>query len=233
LNIGVEIQDFVEPSLLDKGWEDVVSQYKMMFEKFNGACSVHGPFLDLKPISPDKTIREASYNRYLVALNIAKELKAQYIVFHSQINPFLNEPYIRKLNHDLNKKFFRDILREIGNFKGTIVIENIFEGDPSWLRELIDIIDLSNVKICLDIGHAKLMSGEDQLKNWFKILKDDIKYIHFHWNNGIYDEHKPPMEENIRLLSDLLEKFDLNPVISLEYKVNSLAEEIKRIRKNI
>jgi hypothetical protein len=41
------------------------------------------------------------------------------------------------------------------------------------------------------------------------------------------------MEENIRLLSDLLEKFDLNPVISLEYKVNSLAEEIKRIRKNI
>ena len=211
MNIGVEIQDFVEPSLLDKGWEDVVSQYKMMFEKFNGACSVHGPFLDLKPISPDKTIREASYNRYLVALNIAKELKAQYIVFHS----------------------FRDILREIGNFKGTIVIENIFEGDPSWLRELIDIIDLSNVKICLDIGHAKLMSGEDQLKNWFKILKDDIKYIHFHWNNGIYDEHKPPMEENIRLLSDLLEKFDLNPVISLEYKVNSLAEEIKRIRKNI
>ena len=107
LGLGVEIQDFTHPELLDYGWKDRIKEYKNALDGFSNIISIHGPFLDLKPISPDKTIREASYNRYLLTLNIAKELNVDYCIFHSQINPWINEPRLKDLNNNLNKEFLQ------------------------------------------------------------------------------------------------------------------------------
>lgn len=231
LGIGVELQDFTWPDALDVGWEENITKYKKTLESFSNILSLHGPFLDLKPVSPDKIIREVSFNRYLTALTIGKELDVDYIIFHSQINPWLNEPRIKEINNNLNKEFWRDILKKIDGFNGTILIENIFENDPILLKELIDTINLSNIKICLDIGHAKLRTNKD-LENWVKILKDHIEYIHLHWNNGLYDQHSRPSDENIKYIKSLLEEYSLNPIIALEYKADNLQEEINRV-KNI
>lgn len=231
LDIGVELQDFTWPDALDSGWEENIIKYKKTLEGFSNTLSLHGPFLDLKPISPDKTIREASYNRYFTTLTIGKELDVDYIVFHSQINPWLNEPRMMEINNNLNREFWRDILKEIDGFNGTIIIENIFENDPILLKELIDIINLPNIKVCLDIGHAKLRTNKD-LENWVKVLKDHIEYIHLHWNNALYDQHSTPSDKNMKYIKNLLEKNNLNPIIALEYKANNLQEEIYRV-KNI
>lgn len=231
LGIGVELQDFTWPDALDVGWEENITKYKKTLESFSNILSLHGPFLDLKPVSPDKIIREVSFNRYLTALTIGKELDVDYIIFHSQINPWLNEPRIKEINNNLNKEFWRDILKKIDGFNGTILIENIFENDPILLKELIDTINLPNIKICLDIGHAKLRTNKD-LENWVKILKDHIEYIHLHWNNGLYDQHSRPSDENIKYIKSLLEEYSLNPIIALEYKADNLQEEINRV-KNI
>jgi sugar phosphate isomerase/epimerase len=229
LGLGVEIQDFTHPELLDLGWEDRVKEYKKTLEGFSNTISIHGPFLDLKPISPDKPIRDASHNRYLTSLNIAKELNADYCIFHSQINPWLNEPVIKDLNNNLNKDFWRNILKEVEDFRGTILIENIFEDDPILLKELIDTIDLPNVKVCLDIGHARLRNNKG-LEEWVRILKDKIKYIHFHWNEGLYDEHHRPLDENIVFMKGLLRKHKIEPIIALEYHIDNLEKEIKRFK---
>lgn len=227
LGLGVEIQDFTNPNLLDNGYEEIAEKYSILLKNFPNTISLHGPFLDLKPISPDKTIRDASINRYLQAINIGSNLNADYIIFHSQINPYLNEPNIKKINNNLNKEFWQKILNQASYFKGTILIENIFENDPLMLKELIDTINLPNVKICLDIGHAIL---SNDIHNWVEILKDDIVYIHFHWNNGIYDEHMMPSNENILYLKKVLDKFNLNPHIALEYEVNNVTDEIKKYK---
>ena len=71
IDIGVEIQDFTEPSLLDSGWKETVEKYKESLQDFSNTLSIHGPFLDLKPISPDRTIKEASINRYITTLNLS------------------------------------------------------------------------------------------------------------------------------------------------------------------
>ena len=230
LGLGVEIQDFTEPNLLDAGWEERVEEYKKALQGFSGTISLHGPFLDLKPTSPDKTIREASAKRYLTTLNIGKELNVEYIIFHSQINPWINEERLKSLNNNLNKEFWREILKQVDDFKGTVLIENIFEDDPILLKELIDTIDLPRIKVCLDIGHAKLSKDKD-IEEWIKVLKGDIEYIHLHWNGGIYDEHKKPSCENISCVKGALEKYGINPCIALEYDLSDLKTEVEGIRK--
>lgn len=228
LNIGVEIQDFTEPNLLPYEINSITNNYIEKFKDFKGIKSLHGPFLDLKPSSPDKLIREVSYNRYLNTINIAKRLDMDYIIFHSQINPYLNQPALRKLNNIQSKEFWEEILEEVSDYKGVILLENIFEETPDMLKELIETINLPNIKINLDIGHAKL--GKVSLEEWIKELKDYIQYIHVHSNDGLYDNHQSPIGEEIEKLYYLLDKYCINPVLSLEYRVDNLKEEIDRYR---
>lgn len=226
LNIGVEIQDFTEPNLSNEEINRIVSGYKEKFKDFKNIKSIHGPFLDLKPASPDKLIREVSFNRYLDTIKIGRELKVDYIIFHSQINTYLNHPSQRSLNNIQTKEFWENILSEIPDYKGIIVLENIFEEEPYMLKELIETINLPNVKINLDIGHAKL--GKVSLEEWIKKLKDYISYIHIHSNDGIYDNHEMPTKDEVYNLYKLLNKYNINPILSLEYPVIDLSEEIEK-----
>lgn len=228
LDIGVEIQDFTEPNLTKREINEIVSGYKEKFKDFNNIKSIHGPFLDLKPASPDKLIREVSYRRYLDTIKIGKELNVDYIIFHSQINPYLNHLSQRNLTNIQTKNFWEKILKEIPDYKGIILLENIFEEEPEMLTELIETINLPNVKINLDIGHAKL--GKVSLEEWIKELKDHIDYIHVHSNDGLYDNHESPSRSEIQDLYNLLDKYNINPVLSLEYPITNLSEEIKGYR---
>lgn len=228
LGMGVEIQDFTEPSLLDYGWEERVDEYTTMLEGFSNPISLHGPFLDLKPASPDNAIREVTMNRYLTTLNIGSKLNVDYIVFHSQINPWINEPRIRRLNNSMQKEFWEEVFSDTDCFQGTILIENIFEDDPILLKELMDTINLPNMKVCLDVGHARLSKDID---DWVKVLKDNIEYMHIHWNGGLYDDHLKPSDENIMYIAEVLKKYDISSHLALEYDVNDVEDEVKRIRK--
>ena len=227
VNIGVEIQDFTEPNLSNNEIEKIVREYEKKFKNFKAIKALHGPFLDLKPASPDLKIRQVSYNRYLDSLNIASRLDMDYIIFHSQINPYLNEPFLRNLNNSQAREIWKRLLAET-DYKSTILIENIFEEEPSMLKEYMDNLAIDNIKLNLDIGHARL--GKVSLEDWIRELKDHIAYMHLHSNNGSYDQHRAMEEDEIESLYELLDKYKINPVLSLEYKVKELEEEISKYR---
>lgn len=227
LDIGIEIQDFTEPNLSPGETLETINFYKEKLINFKGIKSMHGPFLDLKPASPDKRIRALSFQIYLEAIQIAKELKVDYLIFHSQINPYLNDPIMKKLNNKQSKDAWVKILEEIPDYKGTILIENIFEETPAMLKERIETIDLPNIRINLDLGHAKL--GTASLEEWIKELKDCIAYIHVHSNDGVHDLHNAPSPEEINQLYELLDKYAINPVLSLEYKTENIEKEIDKM----
>lgn len=227
MNIGIEIQDFTEPNLSPEEKAETIGFYKEKLKSFTGIKSLHGPFLDLKPASPDKRIRELSFQIYLETIRIAKELEMDYLIFHSQINPYINEATMKKLNNKQSKEAWLKLLKEIPEYKGTILIENIFEETPEMLRELIETIDLPNIRINLDIGHAKL--GTASLEEWISELKDYIAYIHVHSNDGVNDLHNAPTVEEINQLYEILDKYAINPILSLEYKAENLEEEINKM----
>lgn len=227
LNIGVEIQDFTEPNLNIKQKDSLIRKYKKLFKDFKGVKALHGPFLDLKPASPDAAIRDVSYARYLNTLDIAHKLDIDYLIFHSQINPYLNETFIRSLNNSQNKEFWKKISKS-SKYSGTILVENIFEEKPEMLKEYIETVNMTNIKINLDIGHAKL--GKVALEEWIKELKDHIVYMHIHSNGGEFDSHSNPSQEEIKHLFQILEKYKIDPILSLEYKTEDLEKEILKYR---
>ena len=225
LGLGVEIQDFTEPNLSETETEDLVLRYKRLFRELKQPKSLHGPFLDLKPSSPDPMIRAISQQRYCNALQIAIDLEADYIIFHSQINPQLTEPFLAGLNNRQSRDAWLEIIGQVPDFHGTIVIENVFESTPAMLKALIETIAVPNIKVNLDIGHSKL--GTAPLEDWIRELKDHIAYIHLHSNNGIHDQHIKAPQEEIDKLYQLLDRYAINPAIALEYPIQDLDEEIR------
>ncbi len=228
-DIGVELQDFTQPELLDGDYMERVNNYKKKLKNFKNTISIHGPFLDLKPASPDMEIKRVTMDKYRKAIISANELNAKYIVFHSQINPWLREPFIKKLNNEMQRDFWDELLSNI-EYKGTIVIENVFEDEPAHLRELLETINRDNIKICLDIGHSKLNS-KYSLDDWLKELKGYIAYVHLHWNNGEYDEHNYPTDENIEYIFEKFYVNNIKPRFAMEYNVENLSDEYIRVNK--
>lgn len=226
--VGVEIQDFTDPNLPKDEIEMIINFYKEEFKGLDCILGMHGPFIDLNPSSPDLDIKRISYEKYLDVLRIAGELEMDYIVYHSQINDGHIEPNMKEFVMETNHKLWRDLLRDVPEFKGMIVIENIFEKHPDMLKFLIKAVDLENVKVNLDIGHAKL--GNVELEVWIRELKDYIHYMHIHSNNGKYDQHQPPSREEVDNLYGLLDKYDISPVLSLEYAKDNLKDELKKYR---
>lgn len=226
--IGVEIQDFTESNLSKDEIFRIIERYKVLFEDFNNIKSLHGPFLDLKPASPDQDIRKVSYFKYLRTISIATLLEMDYIIFHSQINPYLTEPFISDLNNRQSRAFWLQIMEDTKEFKGTILIENIFEETPKMLKEYMETLNMDNIKVNLDIGHARL--GTAPLEEWISELKEYIAYIHLHWNNGIHDQHMEPSKQDIEEVKMLLSKYNINPVISLEHKVTNLKTTVELLR---
>ena len=224
LGIGVEIQDFTEPNFSEDEVDQLVLRYKEQFKDFRLTKSMHGPFLDLKPSSPDLQIRAISQKRYRKALEIATELDMDYIVFHSQIDPNLNEPSLARLNNSQSRDAWTALVHAAKDYRGTIVIENVFEKSPAMLKDLIETIDLPRVKINLDVGHCLL--GQASPKEWISALHKHIAYIHFHTNNGIHDQHKRVTGEDIQKLYKLLDQYQIDPVIALEYPVIDLEQEV-------
>lgn len=229
MNVGVEIQDFTEPNLTDLEIADLIKRYSELFNDFKHTKSLHGPFLDLKPSSPDKDIRRVSYNKYLRTLKIATLLEVDYVIFHSQINPNLKEPKLMELNNLQAREFWHSIVEEASEYKGIILIENIFEESPEMIKDLIETIDLPNVRINFDIGHARL--GTVTLEKWIKELKGYLAYIHLHSNDRVYDLHRIPSDIEVMALNNLLDKYELDPVIALEYKSDDISRELELLRR--
>lgn len=229
INIGIELQDFTQPELLDGDYMSRVDSYQEKLKEFKNTISIHGPFLDLKPASPDMEIRRVTKDKYKKAIISANKLNAEYIVFHSQINPWINEPFMRNLNNEMQRDFWIELLNEI-EYNGTIVIENVFEDNPLYIKELIEKINMDNIKICLDIGHSKLHSNS-KLEDWISELKDHIAYVHLHWNNGEYDYHDYPSDENLKYIFDLFKKYNINPRYAMEYEVKNIESEYERLVK--
>ena len=227
LDIGVEIQDFTEPNLTAEEVADRVQQYKHAFKDFRQPKALHGPFLDLKPSSPDPQIKSISQTKYQKTLDIAAELGMDYVIFHSQINPHLNEPSLAQLNDRQSRDAWLEMTQQARAFQGIIVIENVFEKSPALLKSQIETIGQAQIKVNLDVGHCKL--GEAALEAWIGALQDHIAYIHLHSNNGIHDQHVRAPRQEIEQLYLLLDRYQIHPVIALEYRIDDLANEVNRL----
>ncbi len=172
---------------------------------------LHGPFLDLNPMSYDSQIRRITMQRYQQCYLAAQKLGAQKIVYHSC---FLPRIYLPIGWAERVSEFYLEFLADKDS-SIQIVMENVLDPSPELLAEVAQSVRHPAFSLCLDLGHAHCYSSVP-LSEWISCLFSFITHLHLHDNCGQADSHLALGKGNIpftQLLPDLLSK---NPTVSLE-----------------
>jgi sugar phosphate isomerase/epimerase len=188
--LGVEIMAFAFPDILDGDWRTTLAEYKEILKPLNGTLTLHGPFLDMVSGSPDPRINAVCVQRYSHAIRIAAELGAKQVVFHANFIGSLHNTFYREGWHERNVIFWKPMAEYAEQHNVVILLENMWEFDPTILSDLLGQINHPFLRCCLDVGHAHLFSDKQYTFDyWLRTLEPWLTEVHMNNNNGILDEH--------------------------------------------
>ena len=232
-NLGIEIQGFYNPYIENK--KEILEKYEKILSELKGGRSYHAPFWDLNLGTKIKELQEVMMKFYNEAYDIAKQLDCTEIVIHANYKPG-TDWYDGWVNRA--KTFLETFLKNKDD-SITICIENQFESDSELFIKLIDEINDSRVKICLDIGHVNANSNMP-IEEWIKTLNNRIAYYHLHNNHGkqaIFgynkdDEHLAINKGTIDIEKTLklAEQYSPDAIWNIECKVEYLEESVETLK---
>lgn len=186
---GLEIQSFAFPSLLnDDHWNEIVAKYAVQLQSFTGPVALHGAFMDMAPGSPDKLFLQVTHQRTLRDFDIAQRLNAKTIVYHANFIATIHNDDYREGWTKRMVEFYKPIADEAEKLGLQLVLENMWEFDPSIIRRVLDEVASPALAACLDVGHSQLFSHL-LLEDWLQDLNGWIAHIHINNNYGEIDEH--------------------------------------------
>jgi sugar phosphate isomerase/epimerase len=190
--VGMEIQVYgYEPDLLDGGWREVLSQHKGALRGFEGDLAIHGAFYDLAPGSIDRRASALARERYILNLEIAVELGARHVVFHTDFIPIVPSPSYRAGWMEREAAFWSRLVEEAVRRDVTIVLENMWDPAPDIVGDLLDRVDSPHLCACLDVAHFYLYARDVSLQDWIARIAPRLVHCHMNNHRGRYDEHLP------------------------------------------
>jgi sugar phosphate isomerase/epimerase len=200
-------------------------------------CTIHAPFMDLNPGSPEPLIRQATVKRFAQVMDAAEILKPVSMVFHPGYDRWRQgDSQDEWLGHCIET--FTPVIERAKKIGCTIAVENIFEDEPSTLKGLLDAFDSPVFRHCFDVGHWNLFNRVS-MEEWFKVLGSYIAHVHVHDNFGKCDDHLPIGDGAIdfNLYFKLMKEYAPDSVYTIEAhdkeKVELALERLhKRLGKN-
>ncbi|MDQ7033326.1 MAG: sugar phosphate isomerase/epimerase family protein [Anaerolineae bacterium] len=187
---GVEVMAFAFPDILDGDWRITLAEYQEILKPLEGTLTLHGPFMDMVSGSPDPRINAVCVQRYSHAIRIAAELGAKQVVFHANFIGSLHNTFYREGWHQRNIIFWKPMAEYAAEHGVTVLLENMWEFDPTILSDLLSAVDNPALRCCFDVGHAHLFSDKQYTFDyWLRTLEPWLSEIHMNNNNGIIDEH--------------------------------------------
>jgi len=186
--LGLELQEFSNPTLLDDDWRGALREYRAHLNSFAHPITMHGAFIDLISGSPDRRVAAIARDRYRQNLEIAHSLGASVIDFHANYLPLVDHPSYLPDWENRQVDFWGPLAEEAEKVGATLVLENMWEPDPRIICRVLTRIGSPYLKACLDVGHASLYS-QLPVNVWIKELGEQLVYTHLHNNHGTTDEH--------------------------------------------
>lgn len=180
---GVESIEFSVSDNLDS-LEDKISTYQKRM-KMMGAerLTLHGPFLDMNPMSYDSWIREVTMERFTQAYEAGIRLGAEKIVYHTC---FLPTVYYLTDWAKRTAEFWNEFME--GKKGMQVLLENVYDPEPDAIVEVKELVESQDFKLCLDLGHAHCYSLLP-LKIWIESFGKHTGQIHVHDNCKGRDLH--------------------------------------------
>jgi len=217
----------------------IMGRLKAAAPSYNIKFSIHAPISDVNIASLNERIRESSTLEIIAAMEHAIELNANMVTFHPGLQSVIVPGQERK-SMDKAKRSIRTIDRLMNEFGIVAALENL-PMMPTFgfmigktAKEMSELIDGTEMKICFDIGHANTVGQIDDIVD---LLGDRIVNVHIHDNKGSNDDHMTIGDGNIdfnKVLSKL-SKYKGKYIIesrSLESAVTS-RERLKELLDSI
>jgi sugar phosphate isomerase/epimerase len=154
------------------------------------SITVHGPFMDLSPGSPDPAVRAITRHRFEQILPAVAALRPKTVVCHTGFDRKRYETIKTAwIEHSLEFwHWFGGCLRDEGS---RLMLENVYEKEPDELLVLLKALESPGVGFCFDIGHQNAF-GKAAVGTWLETLGPFLREIHLHDNNGDADQHLAP-----------------------------------------
>lgn len=150
-------------------------------------ASVHGPFFDLSPGALDRTVLEASRQRYQQALETAALFGPDQIVFHAAYEERRHWSF-REDWVNISLETWRPLARRAQELGMRLVLENTYEKTPAEIELLLAGLTPEGVGFCFDAGHSAAF-GRVAALEWLEALWPYLAALHLHDNHGDRDEH--------------------------------------------
>jgi sugar phosphate isomerase/epimerase len=167
--------------------------------------SIHAPVTErfesgrwvapLSNASPDAKVREHALRETKAALELARRVPVDVLVVHLGLQDALLASAA-----DNARDAARRSVEAIAAYASPLGVRVALEVIPNALSTadalvaLVEDLDLPNVGICLDFGHAHMMGD---VVDAIETLSGMLIASHVHDNHGKRDEHLPPFEGTI------------------------------------
>nr|WP_303649989.1 sugar phosphate isomerase/epimerase family protein [Desulfobotulus pelophilus] len=186
------------------------------FQNRGRRITLHGPFMDLSPGSPDPAIRRVSMERMLQLLEVVPVCKPLSVVCHAGWERRRYD-WIQDEWYDRSAAFWKDTAVLLRKRQCRLLLENVYEESPQDLLRLLEYLRSEDVGACLDTGHL-FAFGSGGLTEWVRVLGSFVGEVHLHDNMGDKDSHLPPGQGRIDFssLPALFRQQSGFPVITLE-----------------
>ncbi|TVR68293.1 MAG: sugar phosphate isomerase/epimerase [Sphaerobacteraceae bacterium] len=197
----LEIQDSANPFVLGNGWKDVAKEVNQLLDGHTGRLGIHAPFVDLTIGAVDPLIRSSVVERLTQGLEFGAAIDATHMVIHSPVrflgaNPFEpSKPILGSGSEvDAVKATLDAILPRAEQLGCMLVVENIFDRNPTRLRDVVTSFDSDFVRMSIDIGHAYVMSklGGASPEQWVREAGPLLAHLHLQDSDGDEDRHWTP-----------------------------------------
>jgi len=216
--LGLEINPeiYIDGSDLEAPDKGFLRQVRDEFAHRGLRITQHGPYLGANPASLDELKRLFTVKKYREAFNAAEAMGAVSIVLHAGYD---KKTFMGDVDRwmDQSMKTWPEFVKRAEDADITIAAENIFEGEPSTLKRLVEEIASPRFRLCIDSGHLNVFSKVG-FEPWFKALGPYIAELHLHDNAGKRDQHLPLGDGSIDFKEyfALLKKYDVRPIYTIE-----------------
>jgi sugar phosphate isomerase/epimerase len=187
------------------------------FRQCSRIVTLHGPFVDLNPGSPDPAVRRLTRSRLDQLLELVPVFQPLSVVCHANFDDrqygYYKESWIEK-----SLESWSWVADRVAAHGSRLMLENVFEEGPEDMKVLFDNLRHQKVGFCLDTGHAAAF-GQSDLAEWLNLLGPFLGQLHLHDNLGKKDDHLAigsGIIEFNEFFRHLRESVNPPPIITLE-----------------
>ena len=199
----IDFQDFIRGEsyiykFSEEEFKNYLSLLKEELDKYSLKISQLHALWHPEMEKMDRSFIKSAIRKAILGASI---LKCPYVVFHPLSPISWDTPFTKDEIINYNTNFINDLIPLLEKLNVNLAIENLpFFSVPDFFSvkgtyEFIKSFNNENIVMCLDTGHMNMF--KDDPYEDILLIKDKLRVLHIHDNNGQSDSHLFPYMGNI------------------------------------